>query len=335
MKTFIFCLLSVLAIFILPGRLSAQSGTYIADKQIAIPGDGGYDYLNIDEVNHRLYVSHGTAVDVIDLETEKVIGTIDKMQGVHGIAVANEFNMGFISDGRANAVVAFDLKTLKIIATIPIDGKGPDAIIYDSYSKRVFSFNGASKNASVIDAKELKQIGSVDLGGQPEFAVPDGKGKMYNNLEDKNSLNIIDTRTLKVVQNYSLAPCGAPTGIALDSKNGRVFSVCRENKGLTVTDIKTGKVIATLPIGAGVDAVVYDAEKQLVMASNGDGTASIYKQSSPDKYVLVQTLQTSTRAKTMTLDTKTHKIYFSAYDYDKTTQKVIPGSFKVLVYHLQ
>jgi len=328
------CFFSVVMFCALSNELFAQKGQYIAEKQIAIPGDGGYDYLKVDELNRRLYVSHGTAVDVIDLQTDKLIGVIDKMQGVNGIAIANEFNMGYISDGDANAVVVFDLKTLKAVTTVSITGKGPDAIIYDPFSKNVFVFNGGSSNASVVDAKSLKEIASVDLGGRPEFGVPDGTGKMYNNLADKSSLNIIDTKTFKVIKNYSLAPCGAPTGIALDIKDGRVFSVCRANKGLAVTDIKSGKVVATLPIGSGVDAVVYDEGNGMVMASNGDGTASIFKQESADKYTLVQTLQTTNRAKTMALDSKTHKIYFSAYDYD-SSKKLVPGSFKVLIYRLQ
>jgi DNA-binding beta-propeller fold protein YncE len=186
------------------------------------------------------------------------------MKGVHGIAIVNKLNRGFISDGKANAVVAFDLKTLKIIATIPLDAKGPDAIIYDPYSDRIFTFNGDSNNSSVVDPKSLKQVGTVALGGAPEFAVTDGKGKIYNNLEDKNSLNVIDSKALKVIKNYPLAPCGGPTGIALDEKNQRAFSVCRENTGMSVVNINSGKVITTLPIGAGVDAVAYDPETKLI-----------------------------------------------------------------------
>src|ERR1700733_413554 len=249
MKRFFFALLCTGSI-----SLSLHAQTYVLEKTIALPGDAGYDYLSIDKVNHRLYVSHGTTVNVIDLDTEQPVGVISDMKGVHGIAIANKSNRGFISDGRADAVVAFDLTTLKTLAVIPVDAKGPDAIIYDPYSDRVFSFNGESKNASVVDPNTLKQVGTVDLGGGPEFAVPDGKGLMYNNLEDKNSLNVIDTKTLKVIKNYPLAPGGGPTGIALDEKNHRTFSVCRENKAMEVMDVTTGKVVATVPIGSGVDA---------------------------------------------------------------------------------
>ncbi len=334
MKKIILTIISLISISLLSASLQAQ--TYVLEKTIPLPGDGGYDYVSIDKVNHRLYASHGTSVNVVDIETEKPAGIIEGMKGVHGIAIVNKWNRGFISDGKANAVVAFDLKTLKIIATIPLlDAKGPDAIIYDPYSDRVFSFNGDSNNSSVIDPKSLKQVGTVALGGGPEFAASDGKGKIYNNLEDKNSLNVIDSKTLKVIKNYSLAPCGGPTGIALDEKNQRAFSVCRENKGMSVVDINSGKVIATLPIGAGVDAVAYDPETKLIFCSNGDGTTTIIKQESADKYSVIQTLQTQNRAKTLALDTKTHKIYLSVAKFEPGTRKALPNTFTILVYKQQ
>jgi YVTN family beta-propeller protein len=315
--------------------LSLHAQTYVADKTISLPGDAGYDYLSIDKVNHRLYVSHGTSVNVIDLETEQPAGVIADLKGVHGIAIDNKANRGFISDGRANAVVAFDLKTLKTIATIPVDAKGPDAIIYDPYSDRVFSFNGESNNSSVVDPNTLKQVGTVDLGGGPEFAVTDGKGKIYNNLEDKSSLNIIDSKTLKVIKNYPLAPCGGPTGIALDNAGHRLFTVCRENKGMSVVDANSGKVITTLPIGAGVDAVAYDPETKLIFCSCGDGTTTIIKQKSADEYSVIQTLKTPMRARTLALDSRTHKIYLSVAEFETGTRKAIPNTFKVLVYKQQ
>jgi YVTN family beta-propeller protein len=324
----------VAIIALVPFTLKAQ--TYVADKTIPLTGDGGYDYLAIDKTNNRLYISHGTQVNVIDLATDKEIGTIDNMKGVHGIAIVNKLNRGFITDGKSNAVVAFDIKTLKTITVIQLtDANGPDAIMYDPYSDRIFSFNGESNNSSVIDPKTLKQVGTVALGGGPEFAVPDGKGKIYNNLEDKNSLNIIDSKTLKVIKNYPLAPCGGPTGLALDAVNQRVFTVCRENKGMSVVDINTGKVTATIPIGAGVDAVAYDAETKLVFCSNGDGTTTIIKQKSADEYAVIQTLKTAVRARTLALDTKTHKIYLSVAEFEPGTRKPLPGTFKVLVYKLQ
>ncbi len=308
------------------------SDIYSFDKSIAVPGDGGYDYLSIDEVNRHLFVSHGTSVNVIDLNTDQVVGSIDSMKGVHGIAVVNEVNKGFITDGRGNAVVVFDLKTFKVITTIPVTPKGPDGIIYDPFSKKVFAFCGDGNAASVIDINTLKESTTIDLGGGPEFAVSDGKGLIYNNLEDKNSLDVIDTKTMKVIATYPLAPCGGPTGVALDAVNQRVFTVCRENKGMSVVDIKTGKVITTVPIGAGVDAVVYDAPAKLIFCSNGDGTTTIIKQNSADDYSVVQTLATQPRAKTMALDKATRKIYLSAPKFETGSRKIIPGTFAVSVY---
>ncbi len=322
----------IFAVISLPVALHAQ--TYVLDKKITVPGDGGYDYLSIDHVNNRLYVSHGTMVNVIDLATDMPVGTINEMKGVHGIAIDNKLNRGFITDGRANAVVAFDLTTLKKLATIPVDANGPDAITYDPYSDKVFTFNGESNNSSVVDPATLKQIATVALGGGPEFAVPDGKGKIYNNLEDKNSMNIIDTKTLKVIKNFSLSPCGGPTGLALDLKSNRAFTVCRENKGMSVVNITTGKVVATIPIGGGVDAAAFDEATKLIFVSNGDGTTTIIKQKSADDYSVVQTLTTQVRAKTLALDPKTHKIYLSVAQYEPGTRKVVPGTFGILVYKM-
>jgi YVTN family beta-propeller protein len=335
MKKLLTGLLGALLITSATASLHAQDKQYVLDKKISLPGDGGYDYLSIDKVNNRLYVSHGTAVNVVDLATEKVIGTIDGMQGVHGIAIDNKANKGFISDGRGNAAVAFDLKTLQKVATIPLSNKGADAIMYDPFSDKVYVFNGDSNNSSVVDPNTLKQIGTIALGGAPEFAVPNGKGLIYNNLEDKNSLNVIDTKAMKVIKNYPLAPCGGPTGLALDEKNQRLFTVCRENKGMSVIDATTGKVIITIPIGAGVDAVAYDPETKLVIVSNGDATTTIIKQQSANEYKTIQTLATQTRAKTLALDTKTHKIYLSVAEFEKGTRKALPGTFTVLVYKLQ
>ena len=328
------CLLFIITAGSVQYSFAQKDSIYSFDKKIALPGNGGYDYVSLDAVNRRLYVSHGTTVDVVDLNTGKYIGSIDSMQGVHGIAIVNKVNKGFISDGRGQAVVAFDLKTLKKIATIPVSKKGPDGIIYDPYSNRVLAFCGDANSACIIDVNKNKEVGTIDLGGAPEFAVSNGKGLVYNNLEDKSSLDVIDTRTMKVIANYSLSPCGGPTGIALDEKDNRAFSVCRENKGMSVVNIKSGKVVATIPIGAGVDAVVYDAKYKRIIASNGDGTATVIKQNSPDSYSVVQTLHNTYRAKTMALDPLTHKIYFSAGEFQPGSRSVTPGTFAVWVYKL-
>lgn len=312
--------------------LSLLAQNYVLDKTIALPGNGGYDYITIDQPNHHLYASHGTAVNVVDIETEKVIGTISGMKGVHGIAIANDLNRGFISDGGANSIVAFDIKTLQIIKTIPVSGKNPDGIIYDPFSKKIFAFEGHSSSVAVVDPKELIQTNFIELTGAPEFAVTDGKGLIYNNLEDKSSLDVIDTRTMKVIHNFPLGPCGGPTGIAIDIVNNRLFTVCRQNKGMSVIDITTGKVLQTLPIGAGVDAVVYDAQNKLIITSNGDGTANFFKQNTADSYEPVQTLKTQNRAKTMAIDMETHKLYFPVVDFQQGTRNQVPDTFKILVY---
>lgn len=312
----------------------AQDSIYVLDKNISIPGNSGYDYLSIDTMNRKLYVSHGTSVNVIDLNKEQVIGSIDSMKGVHGIAIVNEINRGFISDGKGNAIVVFDLTSLKTITTIPLSEPDADAIIYDPYSKKIFAFCGDGNSTCVVDINTLKQIVTIPLGGAPEFAVSDHQGLIYNNLEDKSSLNVIDVKTMKVIHTYSLSPCGGPTGLALDKNNKRLFTVCRENKGMSVVDINSGKVITTVPIGAGVDAVVYDSDNKLILVSNGDGTATVIKQNSADDYKVIQTIQTTYRAKTMALDPQTHKIYFSAAQYKPGTKTIIPETFAVWVYKL-
>jgi len=329
-------ILPLVALFIISlSTIKTHAQTYILDKTIPLPGDAGWDYLSIDKVNNRLYVSHGNSVNVVDLNTDQPVGVIPDLKGIHGVAIDNKANRGFISDGRANAVVAFDLKTLSIIATIPIDGKDPDCIIYEPYSDRVFTFNGDSNNSSVVDPNTLKQAGTVDLGGGPEFAVSDGRGKIFNNLEDKNLMDVIDVKSLKVMRSIPLAPCGGPTGLAVDLKNYRAFTACRENKGMSVVNILSGKVINTLPIGSGVDAVAYDPETKLIFCSCGDGTVTIIQQITADSYSIIQTLKTQARARTMALDTKTHKIYLSVAEGVKGSRTPTPGSFKLLVYKLQ
>ena len=314
---------------------SAHAQQYAFDKKISLPGDGGYDYVAIDDVNRHLFVSHGTSFNVVDLVTEKPIAVIDGMKGVHGIAIVNEVNKGFISDGRGQAVVVVDLTSFKILKTIDLPEKDEDGIIYDPYSKKVFVFNGDSKSTCVIDINSLSLVKTIQLGGGPEFAVSDGNGLVFNNIEDLNSIKVIDTKTMAVKATYPLSPCGGPTGIAYDAADKRLFTGCRKNKGLSVVDAVSGKVITTLPIGAGVDAVAYDPDTKLVFASCADTTVTIIKQNSADDYSVVQTLATQYRAKTMALDKKTKKIYLSAPEFEPGTRKIIPGTFAVLVYKMK
>jgi DNA-binding beta-propeller fold protein YncE len=312
-----------------------QSPGYVLHKRIPLAGDAGYDYLYVDQPNQRLYVSHGNRVHAIDLSTFESVGTIDSLQGVHGIAVVSDLNQGFISDGRANAIRVFDLHSLKSIANIPLSGKNPDAIIYDPFSKKIFAFNHSSNNVSIVDPRLRTEIQVLELGGSPEFAVSDGKGKIFNNLEDKNSLVVINTATMKVENSYNLSPCEAPTGLAIDLAGKRLFSVCSENKAMSVVNMQNGKVITTVPIGAGVDAVAYDPGSKLIFSSNGEGTVTIIRQQTPDQYSVVQTLQTQVRARTMALDPKTHSIFLSVAEPDTGTRRIKPGTFTVLVYNMQ
>jgi len=298
----------------------APSGGYSVIKKIPIPGTGGWDYLTVDESARRLYVSHGTQVEVLDIDALTVVGNIPKTPGVHGIALAPEAGRGFVSNGQANNVTIFDLKTLKPIADVPT-GQKPDAIIYDPATSRVFAFNGGSNSATAIDAAAGKVAGTVDLGGGPEFAAADGKGYVFDNLEDESLVVKINARGLKVEQRWPTAPCASPSSMAIDRDNRRLFLGCR-SKVMAVMDTDTGKVITTLPIGDHVDATAFDTETRMIFNSNGEGTVTVIHQDSPDKYSVVETVKTVPRAKTTALDPKTHRLFLSTAEN---------GQFEVLV----
>ncbi len=236
----------------------ACAADYSVLKKIPIPGQGSWDYLTVDEANRRLYVSHGTQVEVLDVDSGAIVGKIENTLGVHGIAIAADLGRGFISDGQSSTVTIFDLKTLKTIAEVPT-GKKPDAIIYDPATSRVFAFNGGSNSATVIEAKDGKVAGTIDLGGGPEFAAADGDGYVYNNLEDESLVLKINSRTLKVEQRWPTAPCASPSSMAIDRANRRLFLGCR-SKVMAVMNADTGQVITTLPIGDHVDATAFDTE---------------------------------------------------------------------------
>jgi YVTN family beta-propeller protein len=298
----------------------APSTSYSVLKKIPIPGQGSWDYLTVDESARRLYVSHGTQVEVIDIDSGTVVGNIPKTPGVHGIAIAEEFGRGFVSNGQASNVTIFDLKTLKPIADVPT-GKKPDAIIYDPATKRVFAFNGDSNSATAIDAATGKVAGTVDLGGGPEYAVSDGKGYVFDNLEDESQVVKINARDLKVEQRWPTAPGAKPASISMDRENRRLFIGCR-SKVMAVMNADTGQVITTVPIGDHVDATAFDPESKLIFNSNGEGTISVIHEDSPDKYSPVETVKTAPRAKTMALDPKTHQLFLSTAE---------AGHFEVLV----
>src|SRR5580658_5957081 len=249
---------------------TASAAGFAVTKKIAIPGQGGWDYLIVDEAARRLYVSHGTQVEVLDVDSGAIVGKIGNTPGVHGIAIAPELGRGFVSNGQSSTVTIFDLKTLKTIGEVAV-GKKPDAIIYDSATSRVFAFNGDSSSATAIQASDGKVAGTVDLGGGPEYAVADGSGYVYNNLEDASVVLKINARTLKVEQRWPTAPCASPSSMAMDRANRRLFIGCR-SKVMAVMSADTGKVITTMPIGDHVDATAFDPDSRLAFNSNGEGT---------------------------------------------------------------
>src|ERR1700723_3123047 len=315
--------LSLCAVLILGGSslaAPAPSDGYSVTKKITLPGEGSWDYLSVDEAARRLYVSHGTQVEVIDVDSGDIVGTIPKTLGVHGIAIAPELGRGFVSHGQSSTVTIFDLKSLKPISDVPT-GKKPDAIIFDPATSRVFAFNGGSNSATPIDAATGKVAGTVDLGGGPEYAAADGNGFVYDNLEDESLVLKIDARKLKVDQRWPTAPCASPSSLAIDSANRRLFIGCR-SKVMAVMNADTGQVITTVPIGYHVDATAFDAASRLIFNSNGEGTITVIREDSPDKYSVVETVKTLPRAKTMALDPKTHQLFLSTAE---------PGQFEVLV----
>ncbi len=299
---------------------AANAGGYAILKKIPIAGQGSWDYLTVDADARRLYVSHGTQVEVLDVDSGAITGQIPNTLGVHGIAIAPDAGRGFVSNGQVSTVTIFDLKTLKTIAEVPA-GKKPDAIIYDQASSRIFAFNGGGNSATAIDAVSGKVAGTVDLGGGPEFAVADGTGYVYNNLEDENLVLKINSRTLKVEQRWPTAPCSSPSSIAMDRSNRRLFIGCR-SRVMAVMNADSGQVITTLPIGDHVDATAFDPETRLIFNSNGEGTITVIHEDDLGKYSIVETVATLPRAKTMALDPKTHQLFLSTAE---------SGQFEILV----
>jgi DNA-binding beta-propeller fold protein YncE len=307
---------------------------YRLTKTIPVGGDDWWDYAIVDSEARRVYVSHGTHVVVLDADKEVVVGDIPDTQGVHGIAIASDLGRGFTSNGRANTVTIFDLKTLKTLGTVQT-GTNPDAIVYDAASKRVFTMNGRSHDATGIKAADGTVAGTFELGGKPEFAVADGKGSVFVNIEDKSELVEFDSHKLTVLHRWPMAPCESPSGLAMDLKSRRLFAGC-ENKMMAVINADSGKVITTLPIGQGVDANAFDPETKYAFASNGEGTLTVVHEDSPDKFTVVENVPTKRSARTMALDLKTHNIFLSAADFEPPAPgerrgKMKPGSFVVLV----
>jgi YVTN family beta-propeller protein len=333
MKKTFFSLLGV-ALIISSSCLIAQSN-YRAVNKIHVVGDGGWDYLNVDEINGRIFVSHGTVAQAIDIKTGKLAGTIPDTKGIHGIAIANDLNKGFTSNGRDSSVTIFNLKTLEVTTKINVTGRNPDAILYDPFSQKVFTFNGGSNNSTVIDAKANKVIGTIPLDGKPEFSVTDLKGKIFVNIEDKSVINVINSTTLKVEQHWPIAPGEEPSGLALDNQTHRLFSVC-SNKLMVVTDALTGKIITTLPIGDRCDGVAFDPEKKRAYASNGEGTITVVQEENGNSFKVLETVATQPGAKTIAINKTTHHLYLTTAEYETaptaTNRRppVKPNSFVIL-----
>jgi len=304
-------------------------------SRLALGGPGGWDYLAFDAPSRHLFVSRGDRVLVIDVDAGKQVGTIAGTAGVHGIALADDLHRGFVSDGRSASVTVFDLASLKTVATITGTGQNPDAILYDSASHHVLTFNGRSASASVIDPAKQAVIGGIALPGKPEFAVADGAGHVYVNIEDKAELVQLDSIHDKVLQVWSLAPCESPTGLALDNAHHRLFAVC-DNRTMAVLDAADGHHVADVPIGEGPDGVVFDAAEAMIYSANGEsGTITAVHEDDPDHYRVTATIPTQISARTLALDPKLHRLYLSAARLGATRQAngrrtIEPDSIAVL-----
>jgi hypothetical protein len=326
------------------GFLFAAAGTsgaqeYKVVEKAKLGGEGWWDYVTVDAAAHRLYITRGTHVVVVDSESLKPVGEIPDTPGVHGVAIARDLGRGFTSNGREGTATIFDLATLKAVGSAKT-GTNPDAILYDAFTHRVFTLNGRSADATAIDAKTGTAVGTIPLGGKPEFAVTDGAGRIFVNIEDKSEIVAIDARELKVTARWPLAPCEEPSGLAFDVAHHRLFSVC-SNKVMAVSDADKGSVVTTVPIGEHPDAAAFDPERQLVFSSNGDGTLSVVHEASADKYDVVQTLATMRGARTEALDPETHRLFLVTAEFGaapsptpeqpRPRPAMVPDSFTLLV----
>lgn len=327
------------------GAAFAAAGAAVPHLEIQqhwkLGGAGGWDYLTVEPAKKRLFISRATRVDVLNIESGKLIGSIADTQGVHGIALAPALNRGFTSNGRANSVTVFDLDSLKVIQEAEVSGRNPDAILYEPAGKHVFTFNGASKDITVLDASSLAVIATIPVPDKPEFAAQDGRGRIFVNIEsDPGQMVVIDTQKLSVKSTWPLPGCNSPSGLAIDRAHRRLFSVC-DGRVMAVTDAVSGKQVALVPIGAHPDAAAYDNRRGIVYSSNGEGTLSVVRQDAADRYSVAQTLATQRGARTMALDEPTGKIYLVTADFGPappaTAEQphprpaLIPDSFVVLV----
>jgi len=330
--------LALIALGLVAPAFAASAPTYKLLKEIPVGLDGGWDYLSIDPAAHRLYVSHGNVVIVIDTATNTVVGTIEDTPGVHGLAVAPDLKKGFSTNGRENKSSVVDLTTLKTITKVDT-GAGPDGMLYDPGQHEVYTFNGQGQSATVIDAKTNAVVATIPLGGRPESGAVDPKiSRAFDNIESTSEVAAIDTKTHKVVNRWPIAPGEGASGMAIDTDHQRLFLGSGGNNTMVMFDYVNGKVVDSVPIGAGVDANSFDPGLQLAFASSSDGTVTIAHEDSPSKLTVVQTLKTEARARTLTLDPTTHRIYLGSAQFVGTGGRggtTVPGSFKILVYGIE
>ncbi|HXO43494.1 MAG TPA: YncE family protein [Thermoanaerobaculia bacterium] len=323
-----------------PSSPGASSGGYRVHRTIPVGGDGGWDYLAFDSAARRLYVTHGTRVIVLDPDSGKVVGEIPNLSGVHGVALAPDLGRGFISNGRSDAVTVFDSKSLKVLSELKSTGQNPDAILYDPASHRVFAFNGRSASATVFEATSGKVAATIPLGGRPEFAASDRRGNVFVNIEDKNELVAIDAAKLTVAKRWPLPGCDEPSGLAIDAAHQRLIVGCGNETALIV-DSASGRVAAKLPIGKGVDATGFDPAVGLGYASCGDGTLTVMREETPDRWTVAAKAATRQGARTMAVDEKTHEVYLATAEFGprpaptaaepRPRPPIVPGSFVILV----
>lgn len=308
---------------------------YKVVKTFHIDSPGGWDYIAVNK--NKVYVSHGSQVNILDENTGDSVGIISNTTGVHGVAFDNELDRGYTSNGRLNNVTVFDLKTNTIIEQIPT-GANPDAIMYEPFTKTIITNNGHDKNLTIIDPRKNTVINTVALGGKPEEAVSDGKGKLFVNLEDKSEISVVDLKTFQVVAHWTLAPGEGPSGLAIDTKTNRLFSTCSDSKLLIVMDALNGNIIDKLPIGDGVDGAAFDDNKKIIFASNGkDGTISVYHEKSANDFESMGTIITKPGARTITIDKNSGALFLPTAEFEpadpqspNARRKMIPGTFQVL-----
>ncbi len=314
------------------GSFGLNAQTYKLAETIAVGNNNRWDYVSFDSVNGNIFVSNAVQVLAVSADTHKIVATIPNTKGVHGIAINNKLNRGYISNGKGNSVYVFDLKNFKVTDSVATKGENPDAIMVDDFSGNIFVMNGKTNNVNVFSADKLQLIKDITLPGKPEFAVNDAKGNVFVNLEDKSQIAWLDSKTNTLKSAFSIAPGEEPTGLAIDKKNNLLFSVCA-NKNLIVFDISSKKVLKNLPIGEDADALVFDPETKNIFVSNADGTLDIYHQNNRLSYTKIQTLSTPKRSKTLGYDSKTKDIYLPAAEFEE--KKVINNSFRIQIYKIK